>query len=132
MTKQENGNCELTNFMDDNSSRIDFTRLAAFQELQEARTLKKVNMELLEHLMTSFRWLIHFCQKNHIRIPEEIGRILDETLVIADKIPQNFLSQSSPPPPHKNQHDFKHVGDSTTNFYNYFEVVIQFSRLMTI
>jgi hypothetical protein len=84
-------------------------KLAAFQELQYALKVKRVNEELLEQLTSSLRWLLHYRQKYNIPLPE-IDKILDmlnRITTIADKLP---CSSSLPT---RNQHDFKHRDDST-------------------
>ena len=87
-------------FMDSN----EHVKLAAFQELQDALKIKRVNDELLEFLTSSLRWLMHYSKKNNLPLPEKdrIVDILDRVMIIAAKLP-----------PTRNQHDFKHSEDST-------------------
>jgi hypothetical protein len=84
----------------------DHVKLAAFQELQDALKIKRVNDELLEFLTSSLRWLMHYSQKNNLPLPEKdrIVDILDRVMAISGKLP---------PSPTRNQHDFKHSEDST-------------------
>jgi hypothetical protein len=48
----------------------DYTMMAAFQELKDAIRVKRVNDELLEYLMSSLRWIIHYSKKNQIPLPD--------------------------------------------------------------
>ena len=58
-------NVERT-FMD----KEDYTMMAAFQELKDAIRIKRVNDELLEYLVSSLRWILHYSKKNHIPLPD--------------------------------------------------------------
>jgi adenylate cyclase len=64
-------------------------KMAAFHELQEALKIKRVYDELLEHLVSSIRWLVHYAKKNNITLPEKdkIVNMLDKATEIADKLP---------------------------------------------
>jgi hypothetical protein len=59
-------------------------KMAAFHELQEALKIKRVNDELLEHLLSSVLWLVNYAKKNNITLPEKdkITEILDKVLLI--------------------------------------------------
>jgi hypothetical protein len=46
------------------------TMMAAWQELQYALKMKRVNEELLEHLTSSIRYLIHNSKKYNIPLPD--------------------------------------------------------------
>jgi hypothetical protein len=89
-------------------------KLAAFQELQGALKIKRINDELLEFLTSSLRWLMHYSQKNNLPLPEKdrIVDILDRVMAIADKLPT------------RNQHDFKHEDDSTEPGFILFEEIV--------
>jgi hypothetical protein len=45
--------------------------MAAFHEPQEALEIKRVNDELLEHLLSSVLWLVNYAKKNNIALPEK-------------------------------------------------------------
>jgi hypothetical protein len=64
-------------------------KIAAFQELQEALKVKKVNDELLEFLSASVRWLLHYAENNNMEIPERerIIEVLNKAMEIEDKYP---------------------------------------------
>jgi hypothetical protein len=47
-----------------------YAMMAAYDELKDAIRIKRVNDELLEHLISSLRWLFHYSDKNHISLPE--------------------------------------------------------------
>lgn len=82
---------------------LESMKLAAFQELQDALKIKKINDELLECLASSLRWLLHYSRKNGLPLPEKdrMIHILDRVMAISNKLPT------------QNQHDFKHADDST-------------------
>jgi len=79
-------NVERT-FMD----KEDYTMMAAFQEIKDAIKIKRVNDELLEYLVSSLRWLLHYSKKNHILLPEmdKIEQIVNRTMKIAEKLPHS-------------------------------------------
>jgi hypothetical protein len=89
-----------------NKDNAELMKLAAFQELQDALKIKRVNDELLEFLTSSLRWLMHYSQKNNLPLPEKDRMIdtLDRIMAISGKLP---------PSPTRNQHDFEHSEDST-------------------
>jgi hypothetical protein len=62
--------------------------LAAYQELKDAIKIKRINDELLEYLVSTLRWLIHYSEKNHIPLPErdKIENIVDKAMTIAEKL----------------------------------------------
>lgn len=67
-------------------------KMAAFQELQEALQIKNVNDELLEFLISSLRWLLHYETKHNIQLPEKekISEIVSKGMEIAAKLPSNI------------------------------------------
>jgi hypothetical protein len=77
----------------------DYMKLAVYKELQEALQLKRINEELLEYLGASLRWLFHYSKKYKIPLPEnkKIDLVIDRTLEIANKIPNNLSTQKSTP-----------------------------------
>jgi hypothetical protein len=82
-------------------------------EVQEAIRVKELNVELMEHLSFTANWILRYCEKNDVRPPD-----LDKLLELIQKsrnVIQNMYEPYSLP--HKNQHDFKHAGDSTEPNY---------------
>jgi adenylate cyclase len=71
---------------------VDHIKLAAFQELQEVLRIKRVNDELLEHLLSSLRWILHYAKKNNLDVPEKdkIITLLDKGMEISNKLPQSY------------------------------------------
>jgi hypothetical protein len=71
------------------NSSIDHMKMAAFQELKQALETKKVNDELLESLASNLRWILHYCKKHNIPIPErdKIIELMDKVIEIEDKLP---------------------------------------------
>jgi hypothetical protein len=64
-------------------------RLAVYQELQNAVKIRKVNCELLEHLLSSVRWILHYARKNNISLPDidKIEQVIDRAIEIDEKAP---------------------------------------------
>lgn len=87
----------MTRFIHKDS--VEIMKLAAFQELQDALKIKRVNDELLEFLASSLRWLIYYTRKNNLPLPEKdkIIRVLDRTMEISHKLPPNFQHPSKTP-----------------------------------
>jgi len=69
-------------------------KMQEIQELKEAIMLKRINEELLEHLISNLRWLLHYAQKNKMDLPDKDKIIisLERAMEIVDKIP-NYHSQ---------------------------------------
>jgi hypothetical protein len=72
----------------------DAMKIAAFQELKDALTVKKVNDELLEFLASSLRWLLHYGERHNMPIPEKdkIIELMDRAMEIAKKLPSQYIS----------------------------------------
>ena len=68
---------------------LESMKLAAFQELQDALKIKRINDELFEFLTSSLWWLLHYSRKNSLPLPEKdrIIHILDRMMTISDKLP---------------------------------------------
>jgi hypothetical protein len=49
----------------------DHMKIAAFQELQDAIKIKRVNDELLDHLLATLRWIFHYVRKNNMPMPDQ-------------------------------------------------------------
>jgi hypothetical protein len=66
----------------------DHIQLAAFQELQYALKVKRMNEELFEQLVSSLRWLLHYRQKYNIPLPDtdKILNLLNRITTISDKL----------------------------------------------
>jgi hypothetical protein len=72
---------------------IDHMTVAAYQELQEAIKIRRVNKELLEHLLASIRWIIRYATKNNISLPnvDTIDEIMDKAIEIDEKTSDGYL-----------------------------------------
>lgn len=66
--------------------------MATFQELKEALKVKKVNDEILQFLVSSLRWILHYCSKYDMPIPEEekIIDMLDRAMEFEKKLPFSY------------------------------------------
>mgnify|MGYP001592826297 CR=1 FL=1 len=75
----------------------DHMKIAAFQELKEALQVKRVNDELLEFLAASLRWILQYCKRNDIPIPEKgkIMELMDRAIEIEKKLPSQYISDGS-------------------------------------
>jgi hypothetical protein len=62
--------------------------MAAFQELKDAIRMRRVNDELLEYLVSSLRWLIHYSKKNRIQLPDmdKMQETIDRAINTAEKL----------------------------------------------
>lgn len=72
------------------SSLCLYTYVAAtIQELQNAVRIRHINMELLVYLTSSLRWVLRYCQKYNIEIPEKdkILDLIDTAIEIDNKAP---------------------------------------------
>ncbi len=77
---------------------IQHMKMAAYQELRDAKQIKKVNDELLEFLAASLRWIIRYCQRHDMPVPEKdkIIELMDRAMAIEDKLPyEDEYRQSS-------------------------------------
>ena len=63
---------------------IDHMTTAAIHELQDAVKIRHVIMELLQHLTSSLRWVLRYCQKYNIEISnkEKIMELIERALEI--------------------------------------------------
>lgn len=68
---------------------VDHIKMAMLQELQEAVRIRRINMELLQSLESSLRWLLRYCQIHDIEIPEKdkILSLIDKAIEIDNKSP---------------------------------------------
>jgi hypothetical protein len=68
---------------------IDHMTTAAIHELQDAVKIRHVNMELLQYLTSSLRWVLRYCQKHNIEIPDKdkIMELIDRAIEIDNKTP---------------------------------------------
>jgi hypothetical protein len=68
---------------------LDHIKSATIQELQDAVRIRCVNMELLEYLTSSLRWILRNCQKHNMEIPEKdkIMLLIDRAIEIDNKTP---------------------------------------------
>ena len=97
--------------------------MAAYQELQNALQLKKVNQEMFQLLMSSLQWLLHYEKKYRMQLPErdKIENILDMILAVNSKTPITRISAEKLQQDKINQSDedvpVPYVGDSSTSVY---------------
>lgn len=77
---------------------IDYMKLAAFKELEEALKVKKINDELCEYLASSLRWLLYYEEKHNIKLPEKekIAEILSSILDVNNKLPPSYRTKNKP------------------------------------
>jgi hypothetical protein len=63
--------------------------MAVVEELRYALKLKRINDELLEHLVSTLRWLVRYGEKNNMALPDKdkILFALNRAAEIADKLP---------------------------------------------
>jgi 5-methylcytosine-specific restriction endonuclease McrBC GTP-binding regulatory subunit McrB len=68
---------------------LDHVKMAAIHELQDAVKIRHINMELLNYLTSSLRWILRYCQKNNIEIPEKdkIVDLIDKAIEIDNRTP---------------------------------------------
>lgn len=73
----------------DNSDEL--IEVSAVEKLRYAVEMKKINDELMEHLATSLTWVLHYCYKNNLPLPnqDKINRIVNRALSLVDQIPQS-------------------------------------------
>jgi hypothetical protein len=60
------------------------------ERLRNTMKVKRINDELLQHLESSLRWVIHYCRKHDIPLPEE-DKIIDlcnKAIEIEKKLPK--------------------------------------------
>jgi hypothetical protein len=88
-------------------------KAAAFEELKEALQVKRVNDELLEFLAASLRWIIHYCNRNNLPIPEreKIFELMDRAIEIEKKLPSQYIADESYHP--DDEDDTRRQGNST-------------------
>ena len=60
------------------------------ERLRNTLKVKRVNDELLEYLASSLRWVIHYCRKHDIPLPEEekIIDLCNKAIEIERKLPK--------------------------------------------
>lgn len=57
----------MTNYYDD---------LLDIERIKNNLRVKRVNHEMLEYLESSLRWVVHYCRKHNLPLPEE-DKIID-------------------------------------------------------
>jgi hypothetical protein len=77
--------------MDEDEISSFYTQMAALQQLRYAVKVRQVNDELLEHLASTLRWLLHYAAKNNIDLPDKdkISLALERAMEIARKQPRS-------------------------------------------
>jgi len=70
----------------DNSEK--YIEQGAIEKLQDAIYIQKANKELAEHLNDSLLWVLHYCKKHNIQLPnlEKIRNIIDKSIQLERKI----------------------------------------------
>lgn len=58
---------------------VDYIKLQEITELRNALTIKELNEELLEHLQLSMMYILRYCEKHSVPLPnlETITKLLD-------------------------------------------------------
>jgi hypothetical protein len=84
LAKEEPGISAVKAFMD----KKDYTMMAAYHELKDAIKIKRVNDELLEYLVSSLQWLVHYSKKNNIPLPDidKIEETINRAIDTAEKL----------------------------------------------
>jgi hypothetical protein len=59
-----------------------YIEVGAMDKLRYAVDAKRINDELMEHLATSLTWILHYCAKNNLPLPnqEKIDQIVDNAI----------------------------------------------------
>lgn len=89
----------------DNSDK--YIEQGAIEKLRYALHVQKVNKELAEHLNDSLLWVLHYCKKHNIPLPnlEKIRQIIDKSLELEQK--------TTPDQPSKNKDNNCRFGHRT-------------------
>lgn len=68
--------------------------MGAVEKLRYVIEMKRINDELMEHLSTSLTWVLHYCAKNNLPLPdrEKIDQIVDNAIKLTNR---NFTSRKS-------------------------------------
>jgi len=66
-----------------------YLEMASWEKLKYTTELHKLNLEMGEHLCSSLEWIIHYCQKHDILIPNmnRIQEIISKIHVIEESKP---------------------------------------------
>ena len=79
----------------------DFIEKATMEELKQALKLRQINEELYECLISSLSYILYYCHKHDISLPErdKISLLLDRFNAINEKLPKSvdysFLNSTS-------------------------------------
>lgn len=84
-----------------------YTEQAAIEKLHDAIQIQRQCNKLTVHLTDSLMWVLHYCQKNNIPLPnlEKIRNIIDKTIELE--------RETSPDQPTGNRDDSNLEGNST-------------------
>jgi hypothetical protein len=95
------------------TNSAEYMKIAAFRELKDALQVKRVNDELLEFLAASLRWILHYCERNKIPIPDrnKINELMDRAIEIEKKLPSQYISDENYHP--DDEDDDRHEVNST-------------------
>ena len=80
-----------------------FVNLAILEELRQARKAKQTANELVTYLADSLRWVLHYCAKNDLPLPDhdKISRMIERSV----ELEQAFNSQSTQKQPTLNTYN---------------------------
>lgn len=76
---------------------IDYMKMAVEQELRDALRVKRLNDELLEYFTSSLGWIMNYCERNNIPLPErkKILELMNKAIEIEKKFPTDYISDES-------------------------------------
>ena len=82
--------------MDNSDSYIE---IGATEKLRYAVEAKRINDELMEHLANSLTWVLHYCTKNDLPLPnrEKIDQIVDIAIRLTNPRSTETLHQKNQP-----------------------------------
>lgn len=74
----------------DNSDK--YIEEGALAKLNYALEVEKVTHELAEHLADSIRWVMQYCKKNNIPLPDQdkLNKIVDKAVKLDDDFNRKF------------------------------------------
>jgi len=71
----------------DSTNGDQYITAGAVENLHYALYVKKVNLELTEHLNESLLWVLHYCKKHNIPLPDmgKIRSIIEKSIELEQK-----------------------------------------------
>ena|SRR5687768_10149084 len=85
-----NNDTNINNIITDNTTN--YMKMATMEELKMALRIRHLNDELLEYLMASIGWLMHYSNKYYIPLPEK-----DKLYTMLDNISKMYRDMCSNP-----------------------------------